>query len=312
MDSDQQARRFAGSHHGLIDRSTARRVGLTDRQIRTRVRAGSWQVVRPGVYSLSEPRDPIARTLLAASWDVGAPVSAKSAGWLLRMLDAAPQRPQLLTGPTGAHRFDDLDVRRSIDLRSSDLTTVRGIRTTNGVRTLLDLAAELPRAELEAALDRGLRLGVVTSDRLAGRLSSLSRSGRPGIVLARSVLSDLDRDLALLDSDLESMMLRLLARAGVPAPVPQFGVQFEGRRYRIDLAYPDVRLAIELDGFAVHGRRSSFEDDRRRQNDLVLLGWRVLRFTWRQLCREPDRIVEQIRALLGPVGRLPTGSVGRK
>ncbi len=39
-------------------------------------------------------------------------------------------------------------------------------------------------------------------------------------------------------------------------------------------------LAIELDGWETHGIRSAFDADRMRANDLVLLGWTVLRFTW--------------------------------
>jgi hypothetical protein len=58
------------------------------------------------------------------------------------------------------------------------------------------------------------------------------------------------------------------------------------------------RLVIEGDGFGVHGGREAFESDRERQNLLVLDGWRILRFTWRQIVREPAWVAAQIRAAL--------------
>ena len=46
-----------------------------------------------------------------------------------------------------------------------------------------------------------------------------------------------------------------------------------GRTFKIDLAYPVVRLAIELDGWEFHGTRSAFDDDRTRATLLVANGW---------------------------------------
>ena len=68
-----------------------------------------------------------------------------------------------------------------------------------------------------------------------------------------------------------------------------------GRRYRIDLAYPELRLAIECDGFRWHAQRSDWDADRRRQNDLVAQGWRVLRLT---AAMSDDEIIAAIRSLV--------------
>jgi very-short-patch-repair endonuclease len=56
-------------------------------------------------------------------------------------------------------------------------------------------------------------------------------------------------------------------------------VKIDGHRFKLDLAYPEIRLAIEVDGFAVHSTRSAFDHDRTRENLLVTGGWTVLRFT---------------------------------
>jgi len=105
-------------------------------------------------------------------------------------------------------------------------------------------------------------------------------------------------DLALAESDLETLLTLRLRKAGLPDPVAQFKVLANKHQYRIDLCYPEHMLAIEGDGFSFHGGRDAFESDRVRQNDLVLAGWRVLRFTWRQICYQSDWVVGQVREAL--------------
>jgi very-short-patch-repair endonuclease len=85
------------------------------------------------------------------------------------------------------------------------------------------------------------------------------------------------------ESTLEVRLLEIIRQHGIKAPVRQHRVTVNGKNYRLDVAYPDEMLAIEGDGFGVHSERQRFETDRERQNALVLLGWRPLRFTWRQI-----------------------------
>jgi len=67
--------------------------------------------------------------------------------------------------------------------------------------------------------------------------------------------------------------------AGLPRPVQQHKLRVNGRTIRIDLAYPELRIAIEYDGWEYHSTRGAFDRDRARANELELLGWTVLRFT---------------------------------
>ena len=59
----------------------------------------------------------------------------------------------------------------------------------------------------------------------------------------------------------------------------------------VDFAYPDVWLAIEADGYEFHSSRKQWENDRVRQNELVALGWSVLRTTKRQVPEHPQAFV---------------------
>jgi very-short-patch-repair endonuclease len=75
----------------------------------------------------------------------------------------------------------------------------------------------------------------------------------------------------------------------------QYEVVAGNNSYRLDLAYPENHLAIEIDGYAFHSSRESFDNDRRRDNNLRSCGWTILHFTSNS---EPFEIVNQIRLLL--------------
>lgn len=84
-----------------------------------------------------------------------------------------------------------------------------------------------------------------------------------------------------------------------------------GRRYFIDIAFPDHKLAIEIDGRIHQQDRTMFESDRRRQNHLVLQGWWVLRFTWEMLSSEPDEFIETVHDAMRTI-ELGCGLSGKK
>lgn len=94
------------------------------------------------------------------------------------------------------------------------------------------------------------------------------------------------------------------ARDEVPAvrqaklPTPQS--RYEVDRYRLDFAYPQVRLGIELEGYAFHSGRRAWARDLRRSNDLLRLGWTLLHFTWEDVTKHGDRVVDELRTHLLP------------
>jgi very-short-patch-repair endonuclease len=97
----------------------------------------------------------------------------------------------------------------------------------------------------------------------------------------------------------ERRLHRILKQAGIRGWVPNMTVTtLNGQRFEIDVAFPAVRLAIEVDGYAYHSDDGRFQGDRTRQNALIASGWRVLRFTWADLDRRPHEVVRQIRTLL--------------
>ncbi len=79
---------------------------------------------------------------------------------------------------------------------------------------------------------------------------------------------------------------------------PNLPLFLEGCLYYIDIAFPHLKLAIEIDGRLHEEDEDLFESDRWRQNALVADGWRVLRFTWRMLNEHPEVVVAAIRQAL--------------
>ncbi len=98
-------------------------------------------------------------------------------------------------------------------------------------------------------------------------------------------------------------MPRLLQRRGLPAPTFQYVVTGPGFRYRVDFAYPEVRIVIEVDGWRFHATRAAFEADRQRDAMLESAGWTVLRFTWLQVTRRPGWVAERVSATLAARSR---------
>lgn len=125
--------------------------------------------------------------------------------------------------------------------------------------------------------------------------------GRRETAILRSLLAQRTPQAALSESALEDRMVELIARAGLPLPERQFAIPLHRGVARVDLAHPGTTLAIELDGYAWHMDRPAFERDRERDNQLLMQGWRVLRFTWAMLRWEPDRVVGSVERALGAI-----------
>jgi very-short-patch-repair endonuclease len=231
--------------------------------------------------------------LHAAVLSSGGVASLRSAAHLLGLIDDRPARPEITLAPPRRFRGDAI-VHHSHDLVRRDLTTIDGIRTTNATRTLLDLGAVVPESTLEAALHRALRARLTHYDPLVARFFQVARRGRDGVGALRPLLIAYDPTMAPADSDLETRLLGILRHAGLPMPTRQLKLSVRGKPYRIDVSYPAARIAIEGDGFGVHTMREVFEGDRARQNALVLDGWLILRFTWRQLCGEAEWVAGQV------------------
>ena len=167
-----------------------------------------------------------------------------------------------------------------------------GIPVTSWPRTLLDLAAEVRpdrlAAMLQRAEDRKL-FDLPLLDELLRRVPD-----QPGAVALRRALDIYRPTTVVTRSELEQKFLALVLDTGLPRPRMNFVVG----PYELDAYWPERSFAVELDVFETHGSRRSFEEGRKRQEDLLLLGITMTRVTGPRLDREPDAVLARLRRLL--------------
>ena len=290
---------LASRQHGIVTLAQLRSFGLGPSAVRNRAATGRLHRVHRGVYAVGHPVLGIEGRWLAAVLACGpdAVLSHCSAAalWGLRptartAIDVtAPGRPG--SGRRG------IDAHSAATVVPADRTTARGIPCTTVARTLLDLAESLDRRGLERAFDQAEVLHVL--DLLALQDVLDRAAGRRGAALLASVLAEHRPGDTLTRSELEERFFAICRTAGIPSPRVNVPVGEADRAVEVDFCWPDHRLIVETDGHATHGTRTAFERDRSRDRRLLVAGWRVARFTWRQVTREPAEVADTLRALMG-------------
>ena len=154
----------------------------------------------------------------------------------------------------------------------------------------MDLATRLGSRELEAAINEADRLDLIDPVRLRRAVEDMRfQTG------AATVLRFLDRQIFLLtDSELERTFLRVVRRAGLPAP--QTGVQLHG--FRVDFFWSAFGLVVETDGLRYHRTPSQQARDRRRDQTHTAAGLTTLRFTHAQVSLEPRQVIDVLQRVI--------------
>ncbi len=228
----------------------------------------------------------------------GALVSHRSAAHLWGLEGFAPTGRIDVTVPRHARRRPrtGVVVHESCALHLAAPARRWGVPVTGPARTLIDVAAVADDLVALRALDEIRRLGLATWAELWESLILHARSGRNGIGLARGVLLK-RHGKRVPDTEFARLFLRLVDAAGLPEPVCEHDVTVSGHHYRLDCAYPERSIAIELDGKG-HLEEVVYAGDRVRDNKLELDAWVVLRFTWRRFVCHPEEVVGEVRAAL--------------
>jgi hypothetical protein len=278
---DTRLAALAGRQHGVVSRRQLLEIGFDRGGIERRLAAGRLHRLYRGVYAVGHtilPRE--GRNLAAVlACGAGAVLSHRSAAALWGIRPSAAARFDVTVPHTsGVRSTSAIVVHRP--RRPVDRTTHDGIPITTPGQTLADLAIALPRRALEKAAEQAEAL----------RLDVKVPAGHPGAKrLAEATAHDLGTTTR---SPLEDAFLELCDAYGIPRPL--VNVQVEG--YEVDFCWPEQRLIVETDGHEHHGTRAAFERDRARDARLTALGWRVMRFTARQVRRESGSVAVVVRA----------------
>jgi hypothetical protein len=290
-------REWLRNHYGVITWDEAIRLGASKDYIRSKLDSGAWIRVHRGVYrDAAVPRSPNQdlRAAFRATGGTGV-VSHGSAAWLWDLVPTPPTPPEL-TVPLGLgkairpagltiHRYRDLDIAKAIHRRD--------VLVTNPMRTIVDLAATFPSDALTSAIDNAVATRLFNIPTLVAEVHRLARRGRPGLGALRYHLKERGLTGAPAPSVLESRALRLIMAAGLPLPEIEYQVGPEGE-YRLDFAWPDILLTIEVDGYVWHFSPEHKARDEARRNHIQDLGWTLRVYTWRTVRDDPARMVREI------------------
>jgi very-short-patch-repair endonuclease len=281
VDPDAEISRIAERQHGVITLAQLETVGIRRRGVTRRLKAHRLHRVHRTVFAVGHSGLSTEGRWMAAvlACGPGAALSHLSAGalWgILRKRGRPGDNPTArepdggishVTVPGEGRTRCGIKVHRSRTLDDSQVTRCLNIPITTPSRTLSDLRRLLPQPQYEAALRQAefLRLPV-----------------------ERRLEPDGTR------SELEARFLALCRRHRLPKPE----VNVRVGPFIVDFLWPAARLVVEVDGWDSHGTRTAFEEDRRRDTQLKLLGYEVIRFTWRQLVDDPAGVAVGLRELL--------------
>ncbi len=295
---DARIAELAEGQQGVVARRQVEQLGLGRRSIALRLKSGRLHRVHPGVYSvghrvLSQHARWMAAVLFCGS---DAVLSHRSAAALWGIRAGAGSRIDI-TSPSKSRSHGSIQRHFSV-LPADEMTGHDGIPVTTVPRTIFDLAATESSHVAEAALRRS------EYHRLHDRLSLpdlLERyPGRAGSKAVRECLARRRETTGHSRSWLEEVFLPFLDRHRLPRPQQlNAWIEVGGRRFEVDCFWPAMNAIVELDGFAAHGTRTAFRDDRFRDRKLRRGGYGCIRIAPEQLEDEPLEVAADLRSLLG-------------
>lgn len=284
---------MAFSAFGVVRRRELLRCGISEKEIRTRLRTGALLIEYPGVYRVGHRAPNVESSYLAAVYACGdgALLSDRAAGHLLVLLKGKPPAPEVVA-PT-ERRIEGITTRRYRRIHRSEAMTWRSIPVMSVPRTLVDLAPVLSLEDLARAChEAGVRYQTTPA-----QVEAVLRRRRnaPGAAKLRAVMSG---DAPALLSKLEERFIAHLRHERLPLPEtnrPAGG-------FRVDCRWPEHRLTVELDSYRYHNSRQSWERDRQREREARARGDEFRRYTWEDVFELPAPMLSDLCRLLNRDG----------
>jgi hypothetical protein len=294
-EAEKKVFELAADQYGLITSRQCLVLGLSEKVLLKRIASPTWTRLHRGVFKIGTVPPSFNERELAAlmASGAGAVLSHQSAARRLGLDTPRSERFQItIPAKRMISPVDDVDVWRSRDLVEIDVTVRGPFRVTKVARTILDLASVLADSWLRAAVDSALRL---RPSNLTWICQTLKRLGHDhsGSARLRTLLGGYDDNAEVADSVLESLAMELGLATG-RKPTLHYPIVDGAVLVEVDLAWPELRLCVELDSWKHHSSRVAFERDRARDRALVELGWVVLRYTWHDVTQDKHRVVREL------------------
>jgi very-short-patch-repair endonuclease len=279
---------LAARQYGIVTRDQLTELGYTDHMVDHALRTGRLQawhrnVLAVGHGGLSPHGLCMAAVMFRGN---GALISYQSAVWLWG-LEKKLEIPLNVSVRWRGHAQGAIGLHHCPALRDEDFATTEGIAVTSVPRTLLDYASTAKRYRLDFAIDRADRLDLLDPaavDRIIDEVK-----GHRGCRRLSKALT-IYRETGFTRSGGEKKLLAVLADAGVRRPAVNNFI--EG--YELDFYWDRERFAVELDSWEYHRTHRSFEQDRKRQEELTMAGIETIRITGTRLKHEPGQVANRI------------------
>lgn len=191
-------------------------------------------------------------------------------------------------------------------LAPAHIVEVAGFRCADGLQTLVDLAHRLDDDRWEQALESAIRKHLVAVADLEDELPHLGRQRIRGTRRIRRVLLQRPPGAPATESLLETLMVQIARLVpGLPPPQRQVDVYDAHGIFvaRVDLAWPELGLFIELDG--QHHQGQPVYDASRETAVVAATGWLVGRFTWTECTTHRLHTARRLDALVHQARRRP-------
>jgi hypothetical protein len=291
---------LAWTQQGAFTTAQASGIGVHASTLSRAVADGRLERRRPKVYAIASAprtwRQDLVVEVLATGCGALATADSALALWCPEL---EPPAVPFVAAPAGAGRRLS---RSCVVLRSGDLSlakpgVVDGVPVAGVARALLDASIELSVDAVIARINACQRHLPMSFGALVEALHVHARKGRPGIVTFRRALASMTDEVP--DSEFERLVLRDLVRAGVPGPTLHQLVRLPGEDpVELDLAWPQWKVDLELDGRDHVARMRTARRDRRRDRILGRHGWTIPRFTWADYLEDPVGMIAEIAALV--------------
>jgi Transcriptional regulator, AbiEi antitoxin len=291
MRSHTRLTHLAGEQYGVVSYRQLRELGFSKGHVYRAHEADRLLRVYRGVYAVGHselsPHGRCRAALLAFNDE--AVLSHRSAGWLWGLFSWC--REEVDVTYAGKGRRKGIRVHRVMAIGDQDVTTLERIRVTSLARTLIDIAASEPERELDRAVDRAKRRGLLDLDAIDQMIARRVRT--PGAAQLKQALA-LYRKPVFDRARSELLFLDALENEGERLPVLNTWVD----EWEIDAYWEPERFAVEVDGWETHGSREAFESDRLRLEEMKLAGIDGIRISARRIETEPQQVAKRIGALL--------------
>jgi hypothetical protein len=291
---------MAAANDGVFTLEHAELAGLSPREIQRRAQF-VWLRVYAGVYRMPGAEETWRSRLRAAVWacEPNAALSHRTGAKFYELPGGRRDLLELTCPRWRRSKTSGLIVHESTYIDPSDVQLIDDLPVMRPERVVFELASIYRSPDyIERVLHAARRQRLITYESTVSTFERLAGRGRPGVAVFRTALERWPLHDRPTESEMETTVLQLLRRAGLPEPALQYEVYDDSGRFvaRADLGFPQWRALVEYDSEQEHLDEWAIAADASRKNRLVALGYSVLTARHRDIKSGGRELIAALRA----------------